>query len=211
MVEDDEIEVNDKILLGLKYYGKFEGNIPRKEITNIYKIFTDVIKKLNKNLDENKKYIFEICGSYRREKPTSGDIDILISKKGKLDDKINYLEEIINLLKEPLKKNDNKPLLIDALTDKNIHTKYMGFSKYLDNPNRRIDIRFVPFESYFSALAYFTGSADLNKKMRLIAKNKKLKLSEYGLFTKEGEKLPIHSEQDIYDILGIEFIEPKYR
>jgi DNA polymerase beta len=211
MVEDDEIEVNDKILLGLKYYGKFEGNIPRKEITNIYKIFTDVIKKLNKNLDENKKYIFEICGSYRREKPTSGDIDILISKKGKLDDKINYLEEIINLLKEPLKKNDNKPLLIDALTDKNIHTKYMGFSKYLDNPNRRIDIRFVPFECYFSALAYFTGSADLNKKMRLIAKNKKLKLSEYGLFTKEGEKLPIHSEQDIYDILGIEFIEPKYR
>ena len=92
MVEDDEIEVNDKILLGLKYYGKFEGNIPRKEITNIYKIFTDVIKKLNKNLDENKKYIFEICGSYRREKPTSGDIDILISKKVKLDDKINYLE-----------------------------------------------------------------------------------------------------------------------
>lgn len=211
MVEDDEIEVNDKILLGLKYYGKFEGNIPRKEISCIYKIFTDVIKKLNKNLDENKKYIFEICGSYRREKPTSGDIDILISKKGKLNEKVNYLEEIINLLNEPLKKNNDKPLLIDALTYKNIHTKYMGFCKFLDNPNRRIDIRFVPFDSYFSALTYFTGSADLNKKMRMIAKNKKLKLSEYGLFTKEGDKLPIHSEQDIYDILGIEFIEPKNR
>ena len=120
MVEDDEIEVNDKILLGLKYYGKFEGNIPRKEISCIYKIFTDVIKKLNKNLDENKKYIFEICGSYRREKPTSGDIDILISKKGKLNEKVNYLEEIINLLNEPLKKNNDKPLLIDALTYKNL-------------------------------------------------------------------------------------------
>lgn len=211
MVEDDEIELNDKILLGLKYYGKFEENIPRKEISCIYKIFTDVIKKLNKNLDENKKYVFEICGSYRREKLTSGDIDVLISKKGKLNEKVNYLEEIINLLKEPLKKNNDQPLLIDALTYKNIHTKYMGFCKFLDNPNRRIDIRFVPFDSYFSALAYFTGPADLNKKMRLIAKNKKLKLSEYGLFTKEGEKLPIHSEQDIYDILGMEFIEPKDR
>ena len=211
MVEDDEIEVNNKILLGLKYYGKFEGNIPRKEISCIYKIFTDIIKKLNKNLDENKKYIFEICGSYRREKPTSGDIDVLISKKGKLNEKINYLEEIINLLKEPLTKNNDKPLLIDALTDKNIHTKYMGFCKFLDNPNRRIDIRFVPFDSYFSALAYFTGSADLNKKMRNIAKSKGFKLSEYGLFTKDGDKLPIHSEQDIYDILGIEFIEPKNR
>jgi len=38
-INKNEIEVNDKILLGLKYYGKFQGNIPRKEITNIYKIF----------------------------------------------------------------------------------------------------------------------------------------------------------------------------
>jgi DNA polymerase beta len=211
MVEKNEIEVNDKILLGLKYYGKFEGNIPRKEITCVNKILIDVIKKLNKDIDEDKKYVFEICGSYRREKPTSGDIDVLISKKGKLNEKVNYLEKIIDLLNKPIKKNNDKPLLIDALTDKNIHTKYMGFCKYLDNPNRRIDIRFVPFDSFFSALAYFTGSADLNKKMRTIAKNKKLKLSEYGLFKQNGEKLPIHSEQDIYDILGMEFIEPKYR
>jgi len=87
----------------------------------------------------------------------------------------------------------------------------MGFGKYKENPVRRIDIRFVPYESYFSALVYFTGSAELNKKMRVIAKSKKLKLSEYGLFKENGEMLPIKSERDIFDILNIEYLLPRLR
>lgn len=210
-IKNKTIEVNEKIELGLKYYGKFEGNIPRKEIDKVYKIFEEIINKINKKIPENLQYIFEFCGSYRREVPTSGDIDILISKKGMLDDNINYLEDIIKLLKIPLKKNDNQPLLIDDLTDKNIITKYMGFGKYKNNPPRRIDIRFVPFESYISALVYFTGSAELNKKMRNIAKNKKLKLSEYGIFKENGEKLPINEERDIFDLLNLEYLVPRLR
>ena len=73
--------------------------------------------------------------------------------------------------------------------------------KYLDNPVRRIDIRFVNYDSFYSALLYFTGSAELNKQMRQIAKTKNLKLSEYGLFKENGEKIPINNERDIFDIL----------
>ena len=210
-IKDGKIEVNDKIELGLKYYGKFEGNIPRKEIEKVYKIIQDIIKVINKKLKEEEQYIFEICGSFRRENPTSGDIDILISKKGKLDETYNYLLNIINLLKSNIKKNDDKPLIIDDLTDKNIHTKYMGFSKYKENPPRRIDIRFVPYESYYSALVYFTGSMELNKQMRVIAKSKKLKLSEYGLFKENGKSLPINSERDVFELLDIEYIVPRLR
>jgi DNA polymerase beta len=210
-VNNNEIDVNEKIMLGLKYYGKFEGNIPRKEIDKVKKLFIEIINKLNKKLNEDEQFIFEICGSYRREKDTSGDIDVLISKKGNIKSNINYLEDIVKILKSPITKNNNQPLLVDDLTDKNIHTKYMGFSKYKDNPNRRIDIRFIPYESYFSALVYFTGSADLNKKMRNIAKTKKLKLSEYGLFKENGESLPIHSEKDIFDVLDMEYLPPKLR
>jgi len=210
-IKNGEIKVNEKIELGLKYYGKFEGNIPRKEITKVYKILVDIIKNLNKKIPQDEQYIFEICGSYRREKLTSGDIDILISKKNNIDDKENYLKNFIKLLKEPIKKNDDQPLLIDDLTDKNIETKYMGFSKYKDNPPRRMDIRFMPYDSWYSALLYFTGSAELNKKMRQIARSKQLKLSEYGLFKKNGQKLKVESEQDVFKILGIEYLEPKLR
>ena len=109
-IKSGEIEVNDKILLGIKYHGKFEGNIPRQEINEVYEIIQSIINKLNKKLDNNERYIFEICGSYRREKPTSGDIDILISKLNVLsndNDNINHLKIFIDKLKENIKSNNN--------------------------------------------------------------------------------------------------------
>lgn len=227
-IKKGEIEVNEKIELGLKYFGKYQTNIPRKEIDKVYKILEKVINSMNKEykLDESNKYIFQICGSYRRERPTSGDIDVLVSKidtgtgtstgtgtktKESKKDDTNHLELVINKLKENIKLNSDKPLLIDDITDKNFETKYMGFSQYKENPVRRIDVRFVNFDSFYSALLYFTGSADLNKKMRSIAKNKGLKLSEYGLFKADGTKLKIKSEEDFFKALDMDYIEPKSR
>lgn len=215
-IASKEIEVNEKIQLGVKYYGKFLGDIPRDEITKIYKLIEKVIIKMNKhyNLDDNNKYIFEICGSYRREKPTSGDIDVLVSKMGTNmndSDEINHLDRLIKRLKKPITQNDNQPLLIDDITDKFYETKYMGFAKYKDNPFRRIDIRYVAYDVFPSALLYFTGSAELNKKMRAIAKKMKLKLSEYGLTKEDGSKYLINSEYDVFKILKIEYLEPKLR
>jgi len=215
-IDKKEIEINDKVELGLKYYGKYQTNIPRKEIDKIYKIFKKIVDKMNKEakLDDKNKYIFEVCGSYRRERPTSGDIDVLLSKLGSKDnveDPIKNLEIFINKLKEPIKTNENKPLLVDDITDKSFETKYMGFAKYKENPVRRIDVRYIVYESYYSALLYFTGSAELNKKMRGIAKKMDLKLSEYGLFKSDGTKLKIKSEEDYFKHLGMDFIEPKFR
>lgn len=207
-IKKKEIQVNDKILLGIKYYNVFFGNIPRDEITNIYKFFQIIIKEINKYFKSN--YIFEICGSYRREKPTSGDIDILISNPI-YDDTINHLELFIIKLKEPHKKNNNQPLLVDDITNKNYETKYMGFLKYKNNLVRRVDIRYVNYDSYYSALLYFTGSAEFNKKLRLSAKKLGYKLSEYGIFDSNDNKFKIESEYDIFNILKIEYLHPRLR
>jgi DNA polymerase/3'-5' exonuclease PolX len=88
-----KIKVNNKILLGLKYEGVFKNNIPRIEIDSIYELFKFIINNINNKykLDDNNKYIFEICGSYRREKETSNDIDVLISK---LNTSTNYYSDI---------------------------------------------------------------------------------------------------------------------
>ncbi len=154
----------------------------------------------------------ELCGSYRREKPFSNDIDVLISKKDTTsNNKQNHLERFVNKLKNPMSRSKDKPLLIDSMTDKKIKTKYMGFAKLLDNPPRRIDIRFISYDSYPSALLYFTGSGDLNKKMRNIAKEKGYKLSEYGLFDKDGKPFKVTSERDIFHKLGMEYLPPSLR
>lgn len=215
-IKNNKVQVNDKILLGLKYHGVYQINIPRKEIDEYYKLISRLIKKINKTLDlpENKKYIFEICGSYRRGKMTSGDIDVLISKKGTKLEKTNgekHLERMVKKLKGNMKHNNNKPLLVDDMTDKNIKTKYMGFSKLKDNPVRRIDIRFIPYSSYYYALLYFTGSGEFNKKMRNVAKKKGLKLSEYGLSDKDGNILKANSEREIFKYLDMEYLPPKLR
>ncbi len=213
-VKDGQIELNEKIMLGIKYHNKFKGDIPRKEITQISKLIDSIIKKLNKKLDEKEKYYFEICGSYRREKDTSGDIDVLVSKIGTLydkEEKENHLDKVIQLLKSDIKTNNDEPLIVDDITDKNYETKYMGFCKYKENPVRRIDIRFVAHDVFPSALLYFTGSAELNKKMRQIAKTMGYKLSEYGLTKEDGTRMKIESEYDIFKLLKIEYLEPRLR
>jgi len=216
-INNGDIVVNDKILLGVKYYGKFFGDIPRDEITKVKKLIEKEIKHMNKKykLNESNHYVFEICGSYRREKTTSGDIDILVSKIGtkmeNLDD-VNHLDRLIKQLKNPIKSNDNHPLLVDDITDKKYETKYMGFSKYKDNPFRRIDIRFVAYEVFPTAMLYFTGSAKLNQDMRKLAKKMGYKLSEYGL-TKisDNSKVHIDSEYDVFKFLKIEYLPPRLR
>jgi len=215
-IKKKEIDVNDKILLGVKYHGVYKMNIPRKEVDKYYKFIEKIINYINKKHEFTKKnkYIFQICGSYRREKLFSNDIDILISKFGTKNDKTNcekHLERMIKKLKSDLKINNNKPLLIDDMTDKNVKTKYMGFGQLKNNPIRRIDMRFVPYDSYFSGLLYFTGSGDLNQKMRKVAKDKGYKLSEYGLFDSNGERFKIKSEKDIFKKLDIEYLPPKLR
>lgn len=211
-VEEGKIEINDKVQLGLNYFGIYEGNIPRGEISEIKtKVLEKAIKKLNEKFpDENNGINFIICGSYRREKPTSGDIDILIynsneeNKKGKI---IPYLEPFIDILKD-----GKNPFLLDDLTDKNYQTKYMGFCKYKKNPVRRIDIRFIKYKSYPFGILYFTGSMDLNKKMREIAKNMGYKLSEYSLEDiKTGKKFNAKTEKEIFNKLGMDYIEPRLR
>jgi DNA polymerase/3'-5' exonuclease PolX len=210
-IESRSIIVNDKILLGLKYHNKFFGNIPRQEISNIKKILDKIIDDMNKKRDDNNKYILKICGSYRRMKPFSGDIDILLTiKNSDVIDK--YLVKFIKNLKKKIKLNNNNPLLVDDITDKNYETKYMGFCKYLDNPYRRIDIRFIPWKSYYTALLYFTGSAEHNKKLRTIALKKKYKLSEYNLIDlTTNTELKITSEKKIFELLDLDYVLPKFR
>lgn len=215
-VDTGELEVNDKILLGLKYYKNFQERIPRKHIDDVNEFLQDRMRYYNKKnkLSGSNKYILTICGSYRRENKTSGDIDVLITKcdvKTNSSNVDKHLPKIVEMLKKPWKGNNYEPLLVDNLTDIT-PTKYMGFAKYGDNLPLRIDIRFVPYDSYYTALLYFTGSGELNKVMRNIAKDKGYKLSEYGLYRLSDDKrVKVNSEKRVFEILGMEYLEPKFR
>jgi DNA polymerase/3'-5' exonuclease PolX len=215
------IKTTHHIDIGLKYYDDFKQLIPRSEIDDIKKIIKQVLKKLNK------KYIFEICGSYRRGNPKSGDIDVLVTlvnnkneknknkeikdikdrkeiKDSKDSKKTNSLKSIVTSLK-------NIGLIVDELTE-NGNTKFMGVCRLnSESINRRLDIRFVNYENYYSSLIYFTGNKNFNVSIRKKALQLGMSINEYGIKRKDGTNTIINSEKEIFDILGIEFVEPEKR
>jgi DNA polymerase beta len=199
-----KITLPDNVLVGLKYYGMAKEKIPRTEMDEIDTYLHSIIPKIDPEL------FGIICGSYRRLKETSNDIDMLLIHPGikhviaKTDTKINYLHEFIIKLKK-------EGFIVDSLTSDNVKTKYMGLCKFKDNPIRRIDIRFIPYESYYAATLYFTGSADFNRKMRRLADSLGYKLNEYGLYDEDGKMMEANSEKDIFDYLGMEYVSPEKR
>ena len=67
-------------------------------------------------------------------------------------------------------------------------------------------------------MLYFTGSGEFNKNMLTFAIKCGYKLNEYGIFLLDKSKetptetrLEANSEEDIFGILNLDYIEPKNR
>ncbi len=75
------------------------------------------------------------------------------------------------------------------------------------------DLRAVSNAEFPYALLYFTGSREHNVALRSLALKQGLSLNEYG-FTASGTGVPpvdLHEERDIYQFLGLQYIEPELR
>jgi DNA polymerase (family 10) len=79
----------------------------------------------------------------------------------------------------------------------------------------QIDLRVVPEESFGAALQYFTGSKDHNVILRGLAKDRGLKINEYGVFrVGTGGKetyLAGRTEEEVYAVLDLPCFPPELR
>jgi len=200
LVKSKELSVSKTVELGIKYYKKLKFNIPRQEITKTYDFLYEEIEKIDSSL------IIEICGSYRRQKLTSNDIDLLVTSPSIFTDDI---KSITNIMKKIVNHLHKQNFLIDDMTP-NPENKYMGLCKYGKFPIRRIDIRFIPILSWAPAILYFTGSKELNQKMRNIAKKLGYKLNEYGIY-KGNKNIHVETEEEIFKLIGMKYLEPQER
>jgi DNA polymerase (family 10) len=129
------------------------------------------------------------AGSLRRMKETIGDIDILATGKEK--------EKIV---KEFTSLSNVAQILACGETKGSIIVK----------EGIQIDLRVVDKSSFGAALQYFTGSKAHNIKLRTIAKERGLKISEYGIFSDKG-KIAGEEEEEIYNCLDMDWIAPELR
>lgn len=130
------------------------------------------------------------AGSLRRGKETVGDLDILAvsDRAGEAARAFVSLPEVEEVLAQGPKKSSVR--LSGGL---------------------QVDLRIVPEESFGAALQYFTGSKAHNIRLRERAVARGWKLNEYGLFSREGERLAGEREEDIYRALGLVYIPPELR
>lgn len=213
LIKNGKIEITKQIELGIKYRNLLSNHIPRILITRIEFFIQDAINSIDKD------YVSVICGSYRREKEYSSDIDILITHKQLGSNKSQIQKYLQNVIE---KLSMNSLFIIDNLTE-NYVSHFQGFAsvnpKYIkDIPVCdfdiskiiRVDFIIVPYDSFYTALMHFTGSGDFNQMMRVHAKNLDMKLNEYGLF-KKGKRIDIKSETDIFNNMLLKYVPPNKR
>ncbi len=134
----------------------------------------------------------ELAGSIRRRRETVGDIDVLVTSRepAALMDRFVQLKGVERVLSKGATRS----------------------SVILKNAHIQVDVRVVEDDSFGAALAYFTGSKAHNIKLREIAIKKGYKLNEYGAFDVHSDaKLAGATEQDVYDVLGLQLVPPEIR
>lgn len=129
-------------------------------------------------------------GSIRRWRETIGDIDILVSA----DAPAAVMEAFTSLplVKEVLAKGPTR-------------------ASILTRDDLQIDLRAIQPDEYGSALQYFTGSKEHNIALRTVALDRGWKLSEYGLFDREGRRIAGRTEEEIYHALDMDPMPPELR
>jgi hypothetical protein len=216
-------------LIGIKYFHDIKHKIPRAEIVKTEKYLQLMAKHMNP------KFRIQCCGSYRRGRERSGDIDSLLYHEDlqTAEDVAKFEAENGAILQAFVTKLTKSGFLTDHLSLGD--TKYMGVGHLPNKPgkpaeytiHRRIDIRFVPANSFGSSLMYFTGSKTFNTTIRSACLKKGYTLCEYGLFKIEkdaqgrfikkgdvyvkGEQVETKTEEDVFRFLGLEYKTPAER
>lgn len=135
----------------------------------------------------------EFAGSYRRGRDTVGDLDCLVVSRD-FDGVMDRLESFPERA-ETLARGDTKMSI----------RLRQGL---------QVDLRVVPAESFGAALQYFTGSKDHNVILRGKAKDRGLKINEYGVYrVSEGEETRIAgaTEAEVYAALDLPVFPPELR
>ncbi len=135
----------------------------------------------------------EVAGSFRRGKDTIGDLDFLVVSTD--------AEQVMDHFAS-----------VDASTGV-IGRGPTKIALRLEG-GLQVDMRVVPAQSFGAALVYFTGSKDHNILLRSLAKDRGLKINEYGVFRVDGkhEKLIAgRTEQEVYATLDLPWIPPELR
>ena len=187
------VKSEENILEGIGFVKRSKGRVL---LGTIYPSVETIVQNF-----EKEKYVKQvaIAGSLRRMKETIGDIDLLVTTQKP--------EKVIELF---LSIVSYEKIWGKGSTKVSVRTT-QGFD---------MDLRVLPEDVFGAGLQYFTGSKEHNVRLRTYAASKGYKLNEYGLFSAKGgsasggkgkKRIACKTEEEIYNVLGMRYIEPELR
>lgn len=177
-------KTEEKVLEGIEHVRKYSSRV-------LFPVAEAAAAPLLELLEGMKETIrVSLCGSLRRKRETVKDIDIVASAK------------------------DSAPIL-EAFTQHSSVIRITGHGEtkasiVLSN-GLNADLRVVSDQEFPFAVHYFTGSKDHNTLMRARAKDRGLRMNEYGYFKEDGTRIGCKDEAEIFSTLGLDEIPPELR
>ena len=175
------------ILKKIQFFRKSGG---RRLIGEVYPLVRRIEERLSGNTGVKQAVA---VGSFRRMKETIGDIDYLVSVISEKDGN-NIIDYFVNMpeVKEIIGRGSSKA--------------FVKLNNGID-----ADLLVVPEESFGAAMQYFTGSKEHGVAMRKIAISEGLRLNEWGVFDKQNHRVAGATEEEVYRVLGLDWIPPEMR
>jgi len=132
-----------------------------------------------------------ICGSVRRLRETSADIDVLVSAQDA--DPVMAAVQAMPAVREIIAAGSTK-------------------TSFLNQAGIQVDVRVVDPSAFGAAVMYFTGSKAHNIALRQRALERGWTLNEYSLADVENDSIVASAtEAEIYSALGLAYIPPPMR
>lgn len=210
--------LNPNSQIALKFYNDLQQRISRQYIDQIKNFVQQIMDYIQHAYNLSQAIEWQIAGSYRRGLPSSGDIDIIIKSIANIS-----LPDITNILVQSGLIPTIQPIGQPAILAQGQH-KTLAIAQLPDQPAVRLDLLYIKSDEYPFGLFYFTGSQYFNILMRKIALSKGWSLNEYRLTdSSTGQNItsyidsnnnqikPINSEEDIFRVLGVDYISPESR
>src|SRR3990170_4443589 len=173
-----------KILAGIESLTRRSGRLPLGDVLPFAEDLLTEIRKLPG------VKAAEMGGSLRRRRATIGDIDLLVgaTKPAQVIQSFVELPNVARVLGQgPVKCSGE------------FHN------------GMRAQVWVHPPERFGTALQYATGSKEHNVRLREMALDKKLSLSDQAFLREDGSEILCATEAEVYKLLGMPWIPPEIR
>lgn len=174
----------DKILAGIESLTRRSGRLP---LGTVWPFAQELLAEIRKMPGVKRA---ELAGSLRRMRQTVGDIDVLVA-------------------------STNPDKIVEAVCEAPNVARVLGRGtvkasvEYHNGMRSQVWVH-AP-ERFGTALQYATGSKEHNVRLREMALDKSLSLSDQAFLRKDESEILCSTEEEVYKILGMSYIPPELR